>query len=187
MTLNIMFTGRRLLPVLLLFAQPVLGDVLYDSGSPQRPTGFSNISVNGTAYDVTVTYNNNGASNPLRVGDLPDIDIAAARVALLAELNASGIDSFITLILFQRNSNLPNGVNFQNDGVLSDLSVGSNDWQNVTALSNQLGTAAMRPDTGFAQFSAIPEPRALVILAVGCGGLVLQKWRKTRRRSACKL
>ena len=164
--------------LLLTFAmQTAHADVTYDGGTPQRPTAFTNVLINGTTYNVSVTYNNNGATNPIRVGALPDADIGFARTALQTDLNDESIDSNVTVLYFQPNVDtaiLPPG-NFQSTGGLGDVTVGLNDWQNDGNVIGISGAANMLPSRGFTSFTVIPEPSSLGFLGLICFGLAISR------------
>lgn len=147
----------------------VNADVIYDLGATQRPIAFTNIAVAGSTYNVSVTYNNNGATNPLRIGDLPDGDIGAAVAVLLADLNDEGIESTPTFLWLQPNvDTLPlSATQFQYSGFLQEPAIGINDWGGAPATFAEEGVDHQNSFTGFLQFTAVPEPSG-VILLLGC-------------------
>jgi hypothetical protein len=160
--------------------------VTYDGGTPNRPVSVVGIDINSILYDVTFTYNNNAATNPLRVGSLPDTDIPLARTGLLTLLNNQSVESNFSLIFFQPNvDTLSPGVDqFEWHGYIDDTQVGLNDWyqsQNIWYLD---GLDLNGPHYAFAQFtpSIVPEPSAIA----GCLGLVgmglLIGWRRKSNR-----
>ncbi|TWU27560.1 PEP-CTERM sorting domain-containing protein [Bythopirellula polymerisocia] len=159
--------------------------VTYDGGTPSRPVSVSGIAINTQIYDVTFTFNNNGALSPLRVGDLPDADIPAARLALNSLLNTQVVDSSQTVIIFQPNvdSEAPEaGVKFQTNGWLNADNRLLPLWTNHTETAGEfLGTVFDAPGTGFAQFTAVPEPSAFLCLGlVGMGLLGFKKLKQNR-------
>ena len=159
--------------------------VTYDGGTTSRPVSVVGIGINSSFYDVTFTYNNNGATNPLRVGILPDTDIALGRAGLLSLLNTQSVESRYSALHFQPNVgylDVDTG-NYEIQGFLSEIAVGSNDWQEFPGAV--VATAEFAGDQqGFAQFapSIVPEPSAIA----GCLGLVgmglLIGWRRKSNR-----
>jgi hypothetical protein len=180
-TLKSLFRASMI--IAFLVAHTAHADLVYDAGAPQRPIGFSNLVVNGITYNATVTYNNNGATNPLRVGDLPDSDIGDAMTSMLADLNDEGIQSFQSFIFLQPNvDTLTTSSNrFQSNGLIGDNgSINVNDWElfsDTPGLSN--GSLFARDTHGFVQFSAVPEPSAALYLALV--GLSLAGFRRARQ------
>lgn len=161
-------------------------------GTP-RPTKILGLTVNSTLYDVTFTYNNNSATNPLRVGALPDADIPAAAAAVRDALNAAPADdAFITLFWYQPNTDtisLDPGVTYQaNRLVRDDISTADDNWVQSTFLNSRLGTTDDNAFTAFPQFSEVsevsevPEPSTFAIWSLLGGiGLVAGRWRRRRK------
>jgi hypothetical protein len=159
--------------------------VTYDGGTTSRPLSVVGIGINSSFYDVTFTYNNNGDTNPLRVGSLPDTDIALGRAGLLSLLNTQSVDSNSTFIVFQPNvdtTTIPTG-QYQSNGYLAEYTAGMDTWENSTFITTITGSVSAAASYGFAQFtvSEVPEPSAIA----GCLGLVgmgLIGWRRKSNR-----
>jgi hypothetical protein len=144
------------------------------------------IDINSILYDVTFTYNNNGATNPLRVGSLPDTDIPLARAGLLALLNSQSVESYLTILHFQPNADtispLPTN-RFEGQGHLEELDTGLGDWTDYSVTKSFSGVGEAVSYIAFSQFapSIVPEPSAIA----GCLGLVgmgLIGWRRKSNR-----
>ena len=159
--------------------------VTYDGGTPNRPVSVVGIDINSILYDVTFTYNNNAATNPLRVGSLPDTDIPLARTGLLALLNNQSVESNYTELYFQPHVGTWSG------GTPSDRfeTQGTIRYGEAAQWTESIVTifpyTEDRGDHGaFAQFtpSIVPEPSAIA----GCLGLVgmglLIEWRRKSNR-----
>ena len=162
--------------------------VTYDGGTPSRPMSVVGIDINSILYDVTFTYNNNGATNPLRVGSLPDADIPLAGTALLDLFNTQSVESKYTEFIFQPNVDIhsPEVGNFEFHWSIYDAYVGVNDWNEEPYHQWEVNGAwwEAAPGFAFAQFapSIVPEPSAIA----GCLGLVgmglLIGWRRKSNR-----
>lgn len=179
---------RSALCIVALFtvaAHNAQADLVYDGGSPPRPTSFTNVPINGTTYNVDITYNNNGETNPLRVGDLPDTDIYMAQIALKFELNGDGVSNSPTTIFFMPNTDrISTPTSFNTDGFLFDYSTNAGAPWFVTRGGYSVNAQwASSPAHGFAQFTAIPEPSAF--FCVGLVGLgMCGKFRSKHHRSS---
>ena len=159
--------------------------VTYDGGTTSRPLSVVGIGINSSFYDVTFTYNNNGATNPLRVGILPDTDIPLARTGLLSLLNTKSVESNTTFLVFQPNLDTLTlaATDFEINGYLAEYAIGVNDWVDANFVTYLTGATASDGGYGFAQFtvSEVPEPSAIA----GCLGLVgmgLIGWRRKSNR-----
>lgn len=141
-----------------------------------RPILFENLVVGAVSYDVIVTYNNNAASNPKRVGDLPDAMILAAATEMAKVLNALPVDdAFVTSIVMQPNidtQTLGAGQFQFNNSVDDFTSPAEDDWTIWTTVPSpgftQFGSGTTNSRVGFAQFTAIPEPTSLLYLCLAC-------------------
>jgi len=176
-------TQAAAVAVLTLLSMPfVAADTITyaDVGGTSRPVFFDHFTVSpGNYYDVTITYNNNGATNPLRVGDLADADIDDAGTAMAAALNGlNPDDASPTLIYFTPNTDLglgfgPDWFEWQNQ--VADNSNGENTWFSVATDGAGLGfVQSGGSNVGFATFVTVPEPGAigfLITLSVCCVGV----------------
>ena len=163
--------------------------VTYDGGTPNRPVSVVGIDINSILYDVTFTYNNNAATNPLRVGSLPDTDIPLAVTGLKDLLNTQSVASYYTVLVLLPNVDLitPPAGSFEYHGFVQTGGGGSESLEESdgpSLPSTENGEGSTRADTGFAQFtsSIVPEPSAIA----GCLGLVgmglLIGWRRKSNR-----
>lgn len=172
----------------------VLGDVVFSVTGNQdpvlRPVSVTNLTVSGTAYNVTITYNISiNVNTSIRVGDLPDGEDDAAGAALLAAINtaatAQGIDSNETEIYFLANTQPANASNRATSlGRLADTnSPGVGDFQFFPADGFIfLSPFAGRPSRGSATFTIppVPEPSTALICATVALAAVLRRRRQTR-------
>ena len=150
-----------LVPATESFADSV---VTYDGGSPNRPVLITNLLVNGVLYDVSITYNNNGATNPLRVGEIPDADLDLAIGATRFVLNMQGIVSYRTDIFFQPNVDTlvtEPLTQMQTSGSTFTPFPGSTIWSFGTVDTAFPAADFATPQYGFAQFTVV-EPEVIV-------------------------
>jgi len=168
--------------------------VTYDGGSwgGRRAVSVVGIDINSILYDVTITYNNNAATNPLRVGSLPDADIPLAVTGLADLLNTQSVDSYHSYIFFQPNVDIlapeahqMDGNWIERHGEIKDLTEGTGQWETSVAIyKHNAPNNSFNEYAGFAQFapSIVPEPSAIA----GCLGLVgmglLIGWRRKSNR-----
>lgn len=157
----------------------------------ERPVLILGITVKGIQYDVTVTYNNDGHDNPLRVSVLPDTDIDDAALAIRVALNDRDPDdtyddenSIATAILFQPNTDTevldPEG--FQWNAEVYDTTVGEDNWQyDTTIQTTDFGANYLEPYYGFAQFTVVPEPGTCALGLSAVLSMVGLGWYRRRR------
>lgn len=146
-----------------------------------RPTFFDNLNVGGQLYDVTVTYNNNAAINPLPVGpDLMDSMIVSAAVSMRNALNSrTPNDAFITQIdLIPNVDPICTPTFYRISASVRDAAgAGESNWSTFESTTCREG--AVYIETGYAQFTAIPEPSSFMFLAfVGLGLGMVSKLRR---------
>jgi hypothetical protein len=134
--------------------------VTYDTATPNRPVSVVGIDINSILYDVTFTYNNNAATNPLRVGSLPDTDIPLAITGLADLLNTQSVDSYYTVLVLLPNVDLitpPTG-SFEYHGFVQTGGVGPGpleESEGPSLPSTENGEESTRADTGFLQTGGV--------------------------------
>jgi hypothetical protein len=166
---------------LLVVTNNVKADVIYGPGPTPRPTSFTGITVSGVSYNVSVTYFNNAAANPIRVGDLPDAQIGNATFSLLSLLNTQGVESNFTFLMLQPNVDtltLAPG-QFQYSGFLQEVQDGIDDWGGAPATFAEPAANFDSVNHGFLRFTAVPEPSALSAVATV---VLISTVRRRRRR-----
>jgi hypothetical protein len=161
-------TGYRIFIAVSLWAciSTVQAAVIYDGGTPNSPISITGLSLANGLFDANITYNvliEGSTLSGVGATGSSALDVA---VAMVNQLNLTGIDSFFIDGLFIVTADLVGG--FAAARAIDQVT-GPGNW---AALGIQGHGDRNARSAGFVELvRAVPEPSTLALLGLGAAGL----------------